>query len=256
MRGVAEQGNRKRAERDWFLGVGDPIYNSADPRWSGGRFGILTRFSMATWSSGTAPLQLNRLVGSGKEVGSSARSWAAETEDSESLAKVLTGADARRDRFLELAGHKPGVIHLATHILAREIGGQKREQVAFGIDESGTIETLSTTDVAAIDARGAIVAMTGCASGVGEIEPGAGLLGLTRAWQLAGARAVIATGWPVSDTSDGLFEVFYRNLRTTSPAEAMRRSQVEMIHSGSWRSSPSYWAAYEVSAGANSGGAQ
>ena len=126
--------------------------------------------------------------------------------------------------------------------------------MAFGIDPSGAIETLSATDVAAIDASGAVIAMTGCASGAGEIEPGAGLLGLTRAWQLAGARAVIATGWPVSDTSGGLFEKFYRNLRSESPAEAMRRSQVEMIHSGSWRSNPSYWAAYQVAAGAKSGG--
>jgi len=244
--GEAEQRNRARAERDWFLGVGDPINNSADPRWSSGRFMVSTWFH--------APLQLNRLVGSGAEVGSSARSWTGDGGESDSFAKVLTGAEARRDRFLELAAHKPGVIHLATHVIARQIAGQKREQVAFGIDPSGTIETLSATDVAALDASGAVVAMTGCASGAGDIEPGAGLLGLTRAWQLAGARAVIATGWPVSDTSGGLFDVFYRNLRSESPAEAMRRSQVEMIHSGSWRSNPSYWGAYGVSAGANSGG--
>ncbi len=253
-RGGAEPRNRARAERDWFLGVGDPIYNSADPRWSGGWFGTLTQYSMLTWFSGTPRLQLNRLVGSGAEVGSSARSWTGDRGESDNFAKILTGADARRDQFLELAAGKPAVIHLATHVIARQMGGQKREQVAFGIDPSGAIETLSATDVAAIDASGAVIAMTGCASGAGDIEPGAGLLGLTRAWQVAGARAVIATGWPVSDTSGGLFEIFYRNLRSESPAEAMRRSQVEMIHSGSWRSNPSYWAAYGVSAGANSGG--
>jgi CHAT domain-containing protein len=91
--------------------------------------------------------------------------------------------------------------------------------------------------------------MTGCESGEGEIQAGAGLLGLTRAWQMAGARAVIATGWPVSDTNGELFAAFYRHLRDVPPAEALRRSQVEMIYSGTWRSAPGYWASYQVSGG-------
>jgi CHAT domain-containing protein len=66
---------------------------------------------------------------------------------------------------------------------------------------------------------------------------------------MAGARAVIATGWPVSDTNGELFAAFYRNLRDVPPAEALRRSQVEMIHSGTWRSAPGYWASYQVSGG-------
>jgi CHAT domain-containing protein len=101
-----------------------------------------------------------------------------------------------------------------------------------------------------LDVPGAVVAMTGCESGEGDIRAGAGLLGLTRAWQMAGARAVIATAWPVSDTNGELFAAFYRYLRNASPAEALRRSQVEMIHSGTWRSAPAYWASYQVTGGA------
>jgi CHAT domain-containing protein len=97
---------------------------------------------------------------------------------------------------------------------------------------------------------GAVVAMTGCASGGGDIRAGAGLLGLTRAWQLAGARAVVATAWPVEDTAGELFGAFYRHLRSAPAPEALRRSQLEMLRSGTWRSAPGYWAAYQVTGGA------
>lgn len=96
---------------------------------------------------------------------------------------------------------------------------------------------------------GALIVMTGCATGTGDIREGAGLLGLTRAWMTAGARAVVATNWPVPDANGDLIPAFYQHLRTTSAAEALRRSQVEQIHSGTWQAAPSYWAAFQVTGG-------
>jgi len=246
-RGEADGGNRQAVEPGWFLGVGDPIYNTADPRWSaeGRRNRPLANQFKGWFAFGkeSTTFQLSRLVGSGKEVASSARNWAIESGTD---LRLLTGADARRDRFLHLVAERPAIIHLATHILAAP---QRKvdEMLAFGLDGAGQIEPLSGAEVAMLDVAGAVVSMTGCASGAGEIQAGAGLLGLTRAWELAGARAVIATGWPVGDTSGELFDAFYRNLRSVSPAEALRRSQVEMIHSGTWRSAPAYWAAFQSS---------
>ena len=95
----------------------------------------------------------------------------------------------------------------------------------------------------------ALVVMTGCATGSGDARSGTGLLGLTRAWLMAGAAGVIATGWPVEDSAGGMFSQFYRYLHADGPAEALRLSQVEMIHSGTWQSSPSYWASYELTGG-------
>ena len=79
--------------------------------------------------------------------------------------------------------------------------------------------------------------------------PGAGLLGLTRAWLTAGARGVVASNWATPDETGALFSALYRNLsgqRTSSPASALRAAQVEMIRSGGWQSKPSYWGAYFV----------
>jgi CHAT domain-containing protein len=93
--------------------------------------------------------------------------------------------------------------------------------------------------------------LSGCSSAQGEILPGTGLMGLTRAWLAAGAGTVIASRWPTADESGELFLSFYRRLlgsgafRTPArPAAALQQAQREMLHSGSWRSAPRYWAAF------------
>ncbi len=214
----------------WFLGVGDPIYNLADARWKAARF---SSWFLNSKSNG----QLNRLVGSGSEVESCARSWAGGST-------VLTGARADRATFLNLAERGPSVIHLATHVVASAT--RQDEALAFGLGRAGTVETLRMPQIAAMHVPGAVVAMTGCESGGGDVQPGTGLLGLTRAWQEAGAQSVIATLWPVSDTSSGLFASFYRHLQTAPAAEALRSSQLEMLRSNSKLRSPDYWAAFQV----------
>jgi CHAT domain-containing protein len=75
------------------------------------------------------------------------------------------------------------------------------------------------------------------------------LLGLTRAWLMAGAHSVIASNWATPDESGALFGALYRNLSEgtgRSPATALRAAQLEMIRSGGWRAKPAYWGAYFV----------
>jgi CHAT domain-containing protein len=225
-----------------FLGVGDPIYNVADPRWREPSLAGLGRF---TWFQNTEG-QLDRLVGSGREVELSAQTW----RGGSGTVTVLEGATARRDAFLRLLDHHPAVIHLATHVLAQP---NRREQgfVAFGLapnpaGSSPQPEYLTTSSIAGLRVPGALVVMTGCATGTGDAQSGAGLLGLSRAWLMAGAQGVISTGWPVEDSSGEIFSRFYHYLPQFRAAEALRLSQLDMIHEGSWRASPAYWASYQL----------
>ena len=223
-----------------FVGVGDPIYNTADSRW---------RSSILNASPREAD-QLNRLVGSGQEVEASAESWSATPGST----TVLTGAAASRSQFLALLPQKPGIIHLATHVI---IPPENREEglVAFGLSKdssrhSPAPEYLSTAEIAALNVPGALVVMSGCSTGVGEVRAGAGLLGLTRAWLMAGAGAVVSTSWPQEDTSGEILARFYHYVRNHSAAEALRLSQMEFAHSASWRAAPMYWASYQLTGGA------
>jgi CHAT domain-containing protein len=226
------------ATADWFLGVGDPIYNAADPRWRPlPSLGFSRLFGETTDGAG----QLSRLVASGGEIDASARSWSAGS----GTAILLRGADARREKFLGLLNHRPSIVHLATHVIS-PAGSRGRPSIVFGLRSSAETEFLTTSEVASLHVPGVTVVMTGCDSGAG---PGAGLMGFTRAWELAGARAVLATAWAVKDSNGGIFESFYRHLRGESAAEALRHSQTEMIRSATWRASPSYWASYQISGG-------
>ena len=227
----------------WFLGIGDPIYNAADPRWGGPKkqAGFLNLFQTLTAGGTGSEMQLSRLVGSAQELKSSAANW------NGSGTVLLEGTAARRNLFLEQLTHGPSVIHLATHVISSHTKAQSF--VAFGLGAQGESEPLTMTDVAALRVPGAIVVMSGCDSGSGEVRAGAGLLGLTRAWQMAGASAVLATSWPVRDSTGDIFTSFYNHLRHVPAAEALRLSQMEMLHSGTWRAAAAYWAPYQISGG-------
>jgi CHAT domain-containing protein len=224
----------------WFLGVGDPIYNAADPRWGGpqrpGAF--LKLFQTLTAGTGS-DMQFGRLVGSAQELNASVANWGGTG------ARLLEGTAATRDPFLAQLAGGPSVIHLATHVIASHT--QAQPFIAFGLGPKGESEHLTMKEVASLRVTGAIVVMTGCDSGSGEVRDGAGLLGLTRAWQMAGAAAVLATSWPVRDSTGDIFASFYHHLRHVPAAEALRLSQMEMLNSGTWRATPSYWAPYQIS---------
>jgi len=95
--------------------------------------------------------------------------------------------------------------------------------------------------------------LSGCSSAQGEALPGAGLMGLTRAWLGAGADTVVATRWPTPDDTGQMLLSFYRRLLSADggpdegrPASALQQAQREMVQSGSWRAAPRYWAAFFV----------
>ncbi|MEO5925422.1 MAG: CHAT domain-containing tetratricopeptide repeat protein [Bryobacteraceae bacterium] len=220
------------------VGVGDPIYNWADER-----------LRPATWSTRPSLYQtsgqLNRLVASGDELQRVAKLWGPHST-------TLSGENASRAAFLESLSTSPSNVFLATHVVASE-DQRDRAFLAFSVGEGGRPELLGTADIAMLQVPGALVVMSGCASGAGQVSAGAGLLGLTRAWLSAGAHAVLATSWPVEDSRGDLLPAFYRNLtsgsNSISAAEALRRGQVEMIHSGNWQSDPAYWAAFHLTGG-------
>lgn len=169
----------------------------------------------------------------------------------------MTGSGATRAAFLAQIARPVSAIHLATHVLVPE---DRRESgsIVFGLSTTHPAgqespQFLSTPEITALHVPGALVVMSGCSTGLDDPKAGAGLLGLTRAWLMAGATAVITTGWPVEDSSGEIFARFYGFLASGDrgdPASALQHSQIEMIRSGRWLASPSYWASYEVTGGA------
>ena len=75
------------------------------------------------------------------------------------------------------------------------------------------------------------VTLSACESGLGGAISGEGLIGLTRAFQFAGARSVIASLWQVPDRQTADFMAyFYRFLASEPrPARALRLAQIAML---------------------------
>ena len=218
-----------------FLGIGDGIYNTADPRWRPDRGGLPS-----------VGEQLARLPGSALELQACAREW-------HSHALLLTGFDATRPQFKQALAQRPSVIHIAAHVV--QVGsGVNAATIELGLLPNGQPESIGTADISGFHLGGSTVVMSGCSSSAFEGVPGAAISGLTRAWLDAGAGAVIGSRWATPDDTGELFQVLYRDLRIRSDRGAdrrvigasLQRAQQEMLHSVTWRSNPSYWAAFSV----------
>jgi CHAT domain-containing protein len=140
------------------------------------------------------------------------------------------------------------VVHFATHVV--ESGDRPAYGlIALSLTPRHEIELISPYEIAGWRTSAELIVLSGCNSGEGEVLPGTGLLGLTRAWLTAGARSVIATNWTTPDASGALFHSLYQQMAArpdAGPAEALRAAQLEMIRSGDWRANPHYWGAFFV----------
>jgi CHAT domain-containing protein len=106
-----------------------------------------------------------------------------------------------------------------------------------------------------------LVTLSACDTALGKEAGGEGLLGLTRAFEYAGAASVVASLWKVADESTAeLMTSFYRNLKAgQSKDAALRAAQIDLIRSGRSRgqahrpssdadfSHPYHWAAFTLS---------
>jgi CHAT domain-containing protein len=112
-----------------------------------------------------------------------------------------------------------------------------------------------------------LAVLSACETGLGETAGGEGVLGLQRAFQVAGTKSVLTSLWRVDDDQTRqLMERFYANLwdkkKPMSKAQALREAQLWMLSeksgrgllrgdrkdtSKSSRPLPKYWASFVLS---------
>lgn len=172
------------------------------------------------------------------------------------------GSEATEERAKSLPV-STRIVHFATHGVADE-----RFPMSSGLvltapermddrSEDGILQAWEIFERVRLEAD--LVVLSACDSGRGRELGGEGLLSLTRAFQYAGARAVVASLWQVADEgSADLMVRFYRHLKDgTAPADALRQAQLEVIAGLPWsRSSDGeaemdlskdlVWAAFQV----------
>jgi CHAT domain-containing protein/Flp pilus assembly protein TadD len=114
---------------------------------------------------------------------------------------------------------------------------------------------LTALEVAALDlSKVDLAVLSACETGLGEEAGGEGVLGLQRAFQLAGARTVVSSLWRVPDRQTSLLmQRFYHNVwqGKMSRIEALREAQIWILRGGDEvdraQVPPSQWAAFVLS---------
>lgn len=164
-------------------------------------------------------------------------------------AKAYLGAAATKARAEHLP---PGsrYLHFACHaLLDRRFPLDSALALAASpasqSDDDGVLQAWEIFERLRIDAD--LVTLSACSTGLGRDGGGEGLIGLTRAFQYAGARSVLASLWAVSDRSTAaLMASFYAKLRAGSPKDvALAEAQRELLRQGRF-AHPYSWAAFEL----------
>ena len=181
----------------------------------------------------------------------------------EGNAQAYLGTEASEERAKAI-GKSARILHFATHgrydhhiplnsYVALTIPTELHEG-----QENGLLQAWEIYEDVRLDAD--LVVLSACESGLGDELAMEGLIGLTRAFQFAGARTVASSLWQVEDWATAeLMERLYRHLRSgKTKDEALRAAQLELIR-GSVEtmdregrvvkrdlSSPYYWAAFQM----------
>ncbi len=165
---------------------------------------------------------------------------------------LLLGADATVLKVVASARDFE-LLHFSGHAVANDsYPNLSSLALASGPGVSGA---LKAHQIAELDLRKTrLVVLASCRSGYGPRARGEGVLSLARAFLAAGSAAVAATLWDLDDgDSADLFLDFHRRVAAgTEPAEALRRTQVELIHSADENlRSPRLWASVALVGGSH-----
>jgi len=242
---------------------GDPRYpnlQSAEPRAMASAIetaGSVPGDFLVREAIGTGRFDWSPLPGTRREVQQIARLFP------EGSARTYLGQEATEETAKAL-GREPRILHFAVHghlddrfpwnsALALTIPENPPE----GRD-NGLLQVWEILESVRFDAN--LVVLSACDTGLGEELGGEGLIGLTRAFQYAGARSVLATLWSVNDQATSELMIrFYKHLRAgLSKDQALQAAQQELIRgpievtneNGERTlrnfSSPYYWAGFQL----------
>jgi CHAT domain-containing protein len=113
----------------------------------------------------------------------------------------------------------------------------------FGLTKNAEDGYLTVEEAALLNLNADFVNLSACETGLGKIEQGDGVIGLTRAFQVAGANMVGVTLWTVDDKATmkfmvSVYEKVYK--KGKSYIEAYAETKREFMRSQQY-SSPYYW---------------
>ena len=220
--------------------VADPVFEAGDPR-------VRRRPALvapAAWR-GSSPVAGDRFqrLGYSRAEADALKTLVPPAERLEAL-----DFKASRDTVLSGALARYRILHFATHGLLDTENPGLSKLVFSQVDEQGRPRNgfVWAHEIYGLRLPADLVVLSACHTALGQEIRGEGLVGLTRGFQYAGARAVLVSLWEVDDEATAeLMRLFYREMleHGQPPAAALRTAQEALRRQPGWEA-PYYWAGF------------
>ena len=152
----------------------------------------------------------------------------------------LIGKEATRKTVVSRA-EKSSLLYFATHGVANSSNPLVGGFMMFSADrlEQGWWTAKQIQEAKLFRAQ--ITVLSACQTGLGKVHD-AGIIGLARAFQIAGVPRVVMSLWSVNDAATSeLMQAFVKHLQNNIPAEALRKA---MIETRKTHPAPSQWSSF------------
>ena len=232
---LAQDRRRSHTFAHDFLGVGGVPY---DP----------TELKQASLTRGYDADELSNLPASKDEV------LAAEAAIHEPTDTLLLGSEATESAFKRAGLAHYRIIHLAVHGFASNEDPDNSALVLLSDPAAGEDGFLQASEIVQLRLNAELVVLSACDTAIGLLEGQEGVAALSRAFLLAGAKAVVSTLWSVNDEySLVVMRHFYEHLSAHEPAAAaLTHAKRDILKEFSPNVAPYDWAGF-IFAGADNG---
>jgi CHAT domain-containing protein len=166
------------------------------------------------------------------------------------MKKVLVGRKADEKTFKTLAPQY-ATIHLATHgVLDNREPLNSYVLLTKTEDETENDGLLHAREIIDLNLDADLAVLSACETGNGRISPGEGVIGMSWAFLVAGARSVVVSQWRVnSGSTSRVMKDFYQalvrqnDLKELNKSQALREASLRVLTDRRYRH-PFYWASF------------
>ncbi|HSE20051.1 MAG TPA: CHAT domain-containing protein [Pyrinomonadaceae bacterium] len=163
---------------------------------------------------------------------------------------ILTGSSASEQSFKSIAQDFT-TIHFATHgLIDNKQPLNSYLLLAQTNDKAESDGRLEARELLDLKLNADLAVLSGCNTANGQVSAGEGMIGMSWAFFVAGARSMIASQWPVQSASTSqLMKDFYSALQPAAEetkqtrAQALRTASLRLMKSRNYNH-PFYWAPF------------
>lgn len=169
-------------------------------------------------------------------------------EEVRAIGKMIPGArvairDQATETMLKKFADQASILHIASHgEFDPDAPLQSRLLLAGDSSNDGS---LSVSELYDMKLNSELVTLSACQTGLGDVESGDDVIGLTRGFLFAGAENIVASLWVVDDRATSeLMREFYKYLKYDDVEDALRKAQ--LMVKNKINQHPYYWAAFQL----------